>query len=55
MRPVQSAESSVKFLSSPMAPGRYIAAIATRSIDQLGHPEDIEPIWSFAFDLIQVG
>ena len=46
MPPAQSAERHVKFPSSPMAPGRCTAAIATRSIslpDQPvhpGHPED---------------
>ena len=40
MPPVQSAESSVKFHSSPMAPGRYIAASATRSTGLPGHPAD---------------
>jgi len=40
MRPAQSAERHVRFPSSPMAPGRYIAAIAIRSISQPGHPED---------------
>jgi hypothetical protein len=40
MRPVQSAERHVKFPSSPMAPGLYIAAIAIRSISQPGRPED---------------
>jgi hypothetical protein len=35
-----SAERHVKFPSSPMDPGRFIAAIATRSISQPGHPED---------------
>lgn len=43
MRPVQSAERHVKFPSSPMAPGRFIAAIATRSISQPGRPEDTKP------------
>ena len=40
MPPAQSAERHVKFPSSPMAPGLYIAAIAIRSISQLGRPED---------------
>ena len=46
MPPAQSAERHVKFPSSPMDPGPYIAAIATRSISQPdqpvhpGHPED---------------
>jgi hypothetical protein len=47
MPPAQSAERHVKFPSSPMDPGRCIAAIATRSIslqDRVhpGHPEDTE-------------
>jgi len=36
----QSAGRHVRFLSSPMALGQYIAATATRSIGQLDHPED---------------
>ena len=36
----QSAERHVRFPSSPMAPGQFIAATATRSIDQPDHPED---------------
>ena len=35
-----SAERHVKFPSSPMAPGRCTAAIATRSISLPDHPED---------------
>lgn len=38
----QSAERHVRFPSSPMAPGQFIAATATRSIDQPDHPEDTE-------------
>ena len=45
----QSAERHVRFPSSPMAPGQFLAATATRSIDQPDHPEDTElgnhPIW----------
>jgi hypothetical protein len=40
MPPALSAERHVKFPSSPMAPGRSTAAIATRSIGQPDHPED---------------
>ena len=40
--PAQSAERHVRFPSSPMAQGRYIAATATRSISQPDHPEDTE-------------
>ena len=47
----QSAERHVKFPSSPMAPGRCTAAIATRSTSQPAHPgrpEDTEPIISLS-------
>ena len=37
-----SAERHVRFPSSPMDPGRFIAAIATRSISQPGRPEDTD-------------
>jgi hypothetical protein len=37
-----SAERHVRFPSSPMDPGRFIAAIATRSISPPGHPEDTD-------------
>jgi len=40
MPPALSAERHVKFPSSPMAPGRCTAAIATRSISLPEHPED---------------
>jgi len=40
MPPALSAERHVKFPSSPMAPGRCTAAIATRSTSLLDHPED---------------
>lgn len=40
MPPAQSAERHVKFPSSPMAPGRCTAAIATRSISLPDRPED---------------
>ncbi len=42
MRHVQSAESNVRSHSSLTDPGRYIAAIATRSIGPLGRLEDTE-------------
>ena len=42
MPPAQSAEKHVKFPSSPMAPGRSTAAIATRSTSQPDHPEDTD-------------
>jgi len=37
---VQSVANSARFPSSPMAPGPCTAAIAIRSIDLPGHPED---------------
>jgi|GEM_PF-4111929 len=40
MLPVQNAGKHAKYPSNPMAQGQYIAAIATRSIDRLGRPED---------------
>ena len=40
MPPAQSAERHVKFPSSPMAPGRCTAAIATRSTSLPDRPED---------------
>lgn len=40
MQLAQSVERHVRFPSSPMAPGQYIAATATRSIGQPDHPED---------------
>jgi hypothetical protein len=40
MPPALSAERHVKFPSSPMAPGRCTAAIATRSISLPDRPED---------------
>jgi hypothetical protein len=43
MPPAQSAERHVRFPSNPMAPGRFIAAIATRSISPQGRPEDTKP------------
>ena len=50
MPPALSAERHVRSPSNPMDPGRIIAAIATRSISLLGHPEDTEessrPFWS---------
>lgn len=50
---VQSAERHVRFPSSPMAPGQFIAATATRSIDQPDHPEDTElgnhPFWGLLY------
>ena len=51
MPPAQSAERRVKFPSSPMAPGRCTAAIATRSTSQPvhpGRPEDTESIVSLS-------
>ncbi|MDQ1261539.1 MAG: hypothetical protein QG575_720 [Euryarchaeota archaeon] len=42
MPPALSAERHVKFPSSPMAPGRSTAAIATRSISLPDHPEDTD-------------
>ena len=44
MPPAQSAERRVKFPSSPMAPGRCTAVIATRSTSLPGHPEDTNKI-----------
>jgi len=40
MPPAQSAERRVKFPSSPMAPGRCTAVIATRSTSLPDRPED---------------
>ncbi len=42
MPPALSAERHVKFPSSPMAQGRFTAAIATRSTGQPDHPEDTD-------------
>jgi hypothetical protein len=42
MPPAQSAESHVKYPSSPMGPGQFIAAIAIRSIDPPGRLEDTD-------------
>ena len=43
-RPVQNAEKNVRFPSSPMGPGRFIAATAIRSTDLPGLPEDFKSI-----------